>query len=217
MVLCHISHICRTAESRFWISTRWQRFWMSHEKPHTDTARAENSRPTVSARRAWFPKKRCLPFCMAQNHRNPRLAPANMLPVGRRWSRLNLRSFRQMIWPEYAESRDIDEFYAEIRAFSVFAPDSRCLIFTKFIDISVLSCWKTCENGAKGNVLHACPCSANASVTAYAPFWAIFVPAVKERQRISAWKPTEGLQGKHPKFGRLYASAVKRSRPKMGR
>lgn len=38
-----------------------------------------------------------LAFLMAQNHRNPRLAPANMLPVGRRWNRPNLQSFRQTI------------------------------------------------------------------------------------------------------------------------
>lgn len=67
------------------------------QKPHTDTARVENSRPTASAGRSWFPKKRCLPSCMAQNHRNPRLAPANMLPVDRSWNRPNLQSFRQTI------------------------------------------------------------------------------------------------------------------------
>lgn len=32
------------------------------------------------------------------------------------------------------------------------------------------SCWKTCENGAKGDVLCVRPCSANASVGFYAPF-----------------------------------------------
>lgn len=57
-----------------------------------------------------------------------------------------------------------------MRVFSVFVPDSRSLIFTKFIDIRVLSCWKACENGAKEDVLCVRPCSANAFVTAYAPF-----------------------------------------------
>ena len=37
-----------------------------------------------------------------------------------------------------------------MRVFSVFAPDSRSLIFTKFIDIRVLSCWKACKNEVKG-------------------------------------------------------------------
>lgn len=37
------------------------------------------------------------------------------------------------------------------------------------------------------------------------------------KRHISVWKPTEGSQGNCPKFGRLYASAVKRSRPKRGR
>lgn len=37
------------------------------------------------------------------------------------------------------------------------------------------------------------------------------------KRRISAWKPVEGPHGNCPKFGRLYASAVKRSRPKWGR
>ena len=36
------------------------------------------------------------------------------------------------------------------------------------------------------------------------------------KRRISAWKHMEGSQGKCPKYGRLYASAVKRSRPKWG-
>ena len=57
-----------------------------------------------------------------------------------------------------------------MRVFSVFTPDSRSLIFTKFIDISVLSYWKTCENGAEGDVLCVRSCSANASVGFYAPF-----------------------------------------------
>lgn len=57
-----------------------------------------------------------------------------------------------------------------MRVFSAFTPDRRSLIFTKFIDIRVLSCWKTCENEVKGNVLCVRPCSADASVTAYAPF-----------------------------------------------
>ena len=57
-----------------------------------------------------------------------------------------------------------------MRVFSVFVPDSRSLIFTKFIDIRVLSCWKACKNEVKGDVLCVRPCSANAFVTAYAPF-----------------------------------------------
>lgn len=57
-----------------------------------------------------------------------------------------------------------------MRVFSVFAPDSRNLIFTKFMDIGGLSCWKTCKNEVKGDVLCVRPCSANASVGFYAPF-----------------------------------------------
>ena len=57
-----------------------------------------------------------------------------------------------------------------MRVFSVFAPDSRSLIFTIFMDIRVLSCWKTCENEMEGDVLCVRPCSANASVGSYAPF-----------------------------------------------
>lgn len=57
-----------------------------------------------------------------------------------------------------------------MRVFSVFAPDSISLIFTKFIDIRVLSCWKACENEVKGDVLCVRPCSANASVGFYASF-----------------------------------------------
>ena len=57
-----------------------------------------------------------------------------------------------------------------MRVFSVFVPDSRSLIFTKFIDIRVLSCWKACENEVKGDVLCVRPCSANASVGFYASF-----------------------------------------------
>lgn len=57
-----------------------------------------------------------------------------------------------------------------MRVFLVSALDSRSLIFTKFIDIRVLSCWKACENEAKGDVLCVRPCSANASVGFYAPF-----------------------------------------------
>lgn len=57
-----------------------------------------------------------------------------------------------------------------MRVFSVFAPDSRSLIFTKFIDIRVLSCWNACENEVKGDVLCVRPCSVNASVASYAPF-----------------------------------------------
>lgn len=57
-----------------------------------------------------------------------------------------------------------------MRVFSVFVPDRRCLIFTKFIDVRVLSCWKACENGAKGDVLCVRPCSVNVSVASYAPF-----------------------------------------------
>lgn len=57
-----------------------------------------------------------------------------------------------------------------MRVFSVSAPDSISLIFTKFMDIGGLSCWKTRENRAEGDVLCVRPCSANAFVTAYAPF-----------------------------------------------
>jgi hypothetical protein len=57
-----------------------------------------------------------------------------------------------------------------MRVFSVSAPDSISLIFTKFMDIGGLSCWKTRENGAKGDVLCVRPCSVNASVASYAPF-----------------------------------------------
>ena len=57
-----------------------------------------------------------------------------------------------------------------MRVFSVFVLDSRSLIFTKFIDISVLSCRKTCENRAEGDVLCVRPCSVNASVASYTPF-----------------------------------------------
>ena len=57
-----------------------------------------------------------------------------------------------------------------MRVFSVSAPDSISLIFTIFIDIRVLSCWKTRENGAKGDVLYVRPRSVNASVAFYAPF-----------------------------------------------
>lgn len=57
-----------------------------------------------------------------------------------------------------------------MRVFSVSAPDSISLIFTKFIDIRVLSCWKACENGAEGDVLCVRPCSVNASVASYTPF-----------------------------------------------
>ena len=66
--------------------------------------------------------------------------------------------------------KDIDDFYAEMRVFSVFAPDSKSLIFTKFMDIRVLSCWKPCENEAERDVLCTRPCSANASVASYTPF-----------------------------------------------
>ena len=57
-----------------------------------------------------------------------------------------------------------------MRVFSVFAPDSRSLIFTKFMDIGGLSCWKACENEVKGDVLYVRPRSVNASVAFYAPF-----------------------------------------------
>ena len=57
-----------------------------------------------------------------------------------------------------------------MRVFSVSAPDSISLIFTKFIDIRVLSCWKACKNEVKGDVLCVRPCSVNASVASYAPF-----------------------------------------------
>ena len=57
-----------------------------------------------------------------------------------------------------------------MRVFSVFAPDSRSLFFTKFMDIGGLSCWKACENEVKGDVLCVRPCSVNASVGSYAPF-----------------------------------------------
>ena len=57
-----------------------------------------------------------------------------------------------------------------MRVFSVFVPDNRSLIFTKFIDIRVLSCWKACKNEVKGDVLCVRPCSVNASVASYAPF-----------------------------------------------
>lgn len=36
------------------------------------------------------------------------------------------------------------------------------------------------------------------------------------KRHISVWKPMEGSQGNCPKFGRLYASVGKRSRPKWG-
>ena len=57
-----------------------------------------------------------------------------------------------------------------MRVFSVSAPDSISLIFTKFMDIGGLSCWKACENEVKGDVLCVRPCSANASVGFYASF-----------------------------------------------
>lgn len=57
-----------------------------------------------------------------------------------------------------------------MRVFSVSAPDSISLIFTKFMDIGGLSCWKAYENEVKGDVLCVRPCSANAFVAAYAPF-----------------------------------------------
>ena len=66
--------------------------------------------------------------------------------------------------------KDIDDFYAEMRVFSVFVPDGRNLIFTRFVDIGGLSCRKTCENGAEGDVLCVRPCSVNASVASCAPF-----------------------------------------------
>ena len=57
-----------------------------------------------------------------------------------------------------------------MRVFLVSALDSRSLIFTKFMDIGGLLCWKACKNEAKGDVLCVRPCSANASVGFYAPF-----------------------------------------------
>lgn len=107
-----------------------------------------------------------------------------------------------------------------MRVFSVFAPDSIGLIFTKFIDISVLHAGKRVKMGRRGM------CSASGHVLQM-PLWAStrrserFLPTRHEgepcKQCISAWKPMEGSQGNCPKFGRLYASAVKRSRPKRGR
>lgn len=61
-----------------------------------------------------------------------------------------------------------------MRVFSVSAPDSISLIFTKFIDIRVLSCWKACKNEVKGDVLCVRPCSVNAVVAVYVPFCAVF-------------------------------------------
>ena len=68
-------------------------------------------------------------------------------------------------------------------------------------------------------------CSASGHVLQM-PLWAStrrserFYPlGAKEKsckRRISVWKPMEGSQGNCPKFGRLYASVVKRSRPKWG-
>ena len=54
--------------------------------------------------------------------------------------------------------------------FSVFVPDNRSLIFTKFIDISVLHAGKRVKMGRRGDVLCVRPCSVNASVASYAPF-----------------------------------------------
>ena len=42
--------------------------------------------------------------------------------------------------------------------------------FDVYFALSVLSCWKTCENGAEGDVLCVRPCSVNASVASYTPF-----------------------------------------------
>lgn len=65
-------------------------------------------------------------------------------------------------------------------------------------------------------------CSASGHVLQM-PLWAStrrserFLSTRREGRRISVWKPMEGSQVNCPKFGRLYASAVKRSRPKRGR